>query len=63
MLWMTVTEVVHTKRMLSFLTLLAMASNCESWLNRSEVIVVVRLPMVLSGFGRSPLVPWVALLP
>lgn len=46
---------VHTIRIWSFLTLLAIASSWESWLNRNEVIDVVRLPRDLSALGRSML--------
>ena len=43
----------HTKRIWSFLVLLAIASNWESWLNRSVDMDVVRLPIVFNGLGRS----------
>jgi rRNA maturation protein Rpf1 len=42
-----------TKRILSFCMLLAMASNWESWLNRTTDMGVVRLPIAFKGLGRS----------
>lgn len=42
-----------TIRIWSFLALLAIASSCESWLKRRDVIDVVRFSRVFSGFGRS----------